>query len=68
MSRYVTPASRHASKTGSLKRGSTALSTASARVARTSSTTATRLDASIACAEKRASSVAATTTSARATS
>ncbi len=56
MSRYVTPAAKQASKTGTLKTGSTALRTASGRVSRISSSTASRLEASIACAEKRPSS------------
>ena len=63
MSRYVTPASKQASKIGTLKSGSTALSTASGRVSRISASTLSRLDASIRCAEKRPSSVAATTAS-----
>jgi hypothetical protein len=40
MSRYVTPASKHASKIGTLKSGSTELRTASARVSRMSAPTA----------------------------
>ena len=56
MSRYVTPASKHASKIGTLKSGSTAFRTASARVSRISATIASLLDASIACAQKRLSS------------
>ena len=40
MSRYVTPASKHASKIGTLNSGSTAFSTASARVSRISATIA----------------------------
>ena len=59
MSRYVTPASKHASKIGTLKSGSTEFRTASARVSRISATTASLLDASIAWAPKRPSSSSA---------
>jgi hypothetical protein len=47
MSRYVAPASRHASKIGTLKSGSTEFRTASERVSRMSSTIDSLLDASI---------------------
>jgi hypothetical protein len=66
MSRYVTRASKHESKIASLKTGSTALSTASARVSRISAMTSSRLEASIGCAEKRPSSSAAATAAGRA--
>ena len=68
MSRYVAPASRQASKIGTLKSGSTEFRTASARVSRMSATTESLLDASIVCAEKRPSSSRARTLSGRATS
>jgi hypothetical protein len=61
MSRYVTPVSKHASKMGTLKSGSTEFRTASARVSLMSSATDVVLDASTACAEKRSSSRLATT-------